>query len=372
MRSWRRKVPSDQNSISCGATPESGPVVRPRNLADGVAGRVGGDRLLQREARFERPRLLAGPGPDPAAALARGEIGVGLGGADLRHRPAHPHLLPEALPVEAERRLGVGEQLPPLGALEIGEEDEPRRVEALEQHHPHVGQPVAVDGGERHRVGVVGLGGLRRLKPFAEKGDRLRCSVQSHRSLTKTRNGGTILSISGAGPCRGPARACAPHIPAAPRRAPVAPLFSGRRSWRARADCGRLLGDRHRPDPDRQRGSGDGHGQRRPVRLGSRAPDDRRDRRGSLRPRLEEPEDRIERHGHRDGVRAAGRTACAAPSPPRSTTFAASAAIAARRARRETPGGASRASSPRTACCCEPGCQSRAMISRPSSRSTAE
>ena len=66
-----------------------------------------GDRLLQREARFERARLLARPGADPAAAGAAGEIGVGLGRCDDRDRPAQPHL--------AARGSSSGNRAPPSG-----------------------------------------------------------------------------------------------------------------------------------------------------------------------------------------------------------------------------------------------------------------
>ena len=102
---------------------EARPVGRPGNLADGEFRRERGDRLLQREARFQRTRLLACPRADAAAARARGKIGVGLRGGDLGHRSPHPHLAAEALPVETERGLRVGGEFAALGAFEIREED---------------------------------------------------------------------------------------------------------------------------------------------------------------------------------------------------------------------------------------------------------
>ena len=52
------------------------PVGGPGHLAVGELVRVVGDRLLQFGARFERSRLLAGPGADAAFARPAGEIGV--------------------------------------------------------------------------------------------------------------------------------------------------------------------------------------------------------------------------------------------------------------------------------------------------------
>ena len=77
--------------------------------------------------------------------------------------------------MEQQRGLGVGEKLAALGALEIGEEDEAVRILPLQQHHAQIGHAVAVDGGERHRIGIVRLGGLRLGKPLREKRIRIRC-----------------------------------------------------------------------------------------------------------------------------------------------------------------------------------------------------
>ena len=99
----------------------------------------------------------------------RGEIGVGLVVADGLHGAADPHLPAQRLPVEAHRGLPGGEDLPALAALEIRVEDEALRVEALEQHHAHVGQAIRIDGRQRDAVRVVRLGEGGFLQPGAEK-----------------------------------------------------------------------------------------------------------------------------------------------------------------------------------------------------------
>ena len=77
--------------------------------------------------------------------------------------------------MKEDRGLRVGEQLAALGAFEIREENEAVGVVSLEQDHAHIGQAVAVDAGERHRVRVVRLGRDRCRKPLGEKPNRIRC-----------------------------------------------------------------------------------------------------------------------------------------------------------------------------------------------------
>jgi len=77
--------------------------------------------------------------------------------------------------------VGVGRQLPALGAFEVGVEDEAGRIDVLEQHHANVGQPVRVGGGQRHGVGVVGLLRAGLLQPFGEEGERVVLGQQRRR-----------------------------------------------------------------------------------------------------------------------------------------------------------------------------------------------
>src|SRR5918997_4470392 len=77
----------------------AGPVGRAGDLADGVLGGVERDRLLESEAAFERPRLLARPGADAAVARAALEIGVRLRFGHACHRPPRPDPPSQALSV---------------------------------------------------------------------------------------------------------------------------------------------------------------------------------------------------------------------------------------------------------------------------------
>ncbi len=45
-----------------------------------------------------------------------------------------------------------------LDAVGIGVEHEAALIEALQQHHPRIGQPVGIDGGKRHGVRIDRLG----------------------------------------------------------------------------------------------------------------------------------------------------------------------------------------------------------------------
>ena len=149
------------------------PERRPRHRAHGEFRAVKRDRLLEGEPALERPRLLAGPGADLGGARAAGEIGIGFRGADRLHRPAQPHLAPQRFPVERKARLGVVGEFAPLLAAVVAVEDEAALVEPLEQHHPDIGQPVGIDGRQRHRFGIGGLGLAGILEPGGEQPQRL-------------------------------------------------------------------------------------------------------------------------------------------------------------------------------------------------------
>ena len=53
-------------------------------------------------------------------------------------------------------------------------QDKAALVGAFEQDHPHIGQAVGIDGGERHGLGIDRLGGLGLGHPGAEQGERVR------------------------------------------------------------------------------------------------------------------------------------------------------------------------------------------------------
>src|SRR5215472_8808253 len=76
------------------------PARRPRHLADHVLGRDQRDRLLEGKAALQRLRLFRSPGADLRLLRARGEIGIGLFIAHLRHSAPDAHLPAQRLPVK--------------------------------------------------------------------------------------------------------------------------------------------------------------------------------------------------------------------------------------------------------------------------------
>src|SRR6185437_8855594 len=62
-------------------------------------------------------------------------------------------------------------EFPPLGALDIGVEDETPLVGALAEDHPDIGKAVLIDGGERHRLGIVDFRRSRLGEPKLEQGE---------------------------------------------------------------------------------------------------------------------------------------------------------------------------------------------------------
>src|SRR5262245_23023075 len=103
--------------------PESRPIIRPGHGAQPELGGEPGDSFLQLKPARQRPRLLRRPGADLAGAVARGEIGVGLGRGHLLHLTLDTDLPLQGFPVEAEGGPLMGEKLLSLAALVIGVED---------------------------------------------------------------------------------------------------------------------------------------------------------------------------------------------------------------------------------------------------------
>src|SRR5260370_27421352 len=99
------------------AHPEAGPIRRPRYRgALGILPAEHREAAFQRLAAVERPRLVGGPGADPAVARPGREIGVGLAVGDRCSRALDANLSAQRLPVKAQRRPRVGEQLLRLAA----------------------------------------------------------------------------------------------------------------------------------------------------------------------------------------------------------------------------------------------------------------
>ena len=75
--------------------------------------------------------------------------------------------------MEHERRHRLAVELAALGAFDVRIEDETPRIDALEQHHAGVRQPVGIDGRQRHggRIARFRAGGV--LQPGREQPKRI-------------------------------------------------------------------------------------------------------------------------------------------------------------------------------------------------------
>src|SRR3984957_941054 len=150
------------------------PMLRSRYVGAGEPLFVSMNRRFEIGARGERPRLRACPGADLAPSRPGSEIGVALGRGHSGDGAAEPGLAAERFPVEKRRRPRLSLKFASLGALYVRVEDDAARVHALAQDHPRVGQPVAVDGGERHRFRVVDLRRLCFLETKLKQRERIR------------------------------------------------------------------------------------------------------------------------------------------------------------------------------------------------------
>ena len=99
----------------------------------------------------------------------------------------HAHLPAEGLPVEAQRRAGMRQQLHPLAALVIRVEDKPVGIGALEQDHPDGRHAVRTHCRQGHGVGIVGFRFFRLGKPGLEQIGRFCRRVYAHGSLIACR-----------------------------------------------------------------------------------------------------------------------------------------------------------------------------------------
>ena len=136
--------------------PVSGPIGRPRHIAERVFRGINRNGLLEGEATFERRRLLARPGADLGLLGARGKISIGLGIGDPFNLAAHPDLPVDRLPVEDQGRLLVPIQFPPLLAVYVRVEHETPLIDAFQQNHSGIRHAVGIDGGQGHGRGVAG------------------------------------------------------------------------------------------------------------------------------------------------------------------------------------------------------------------------
>jgi hypothetical protein len=75
--------------------------------------------------------------------------------------------------VEAERRIGLAQKFTAFGAFEVRVEDETARVGILQKDHAHIRMAVRIDGRNRHRVRLVGLGLRGFFHPLGEERHRV-------------------------------------------------------------------------------------------------------------------------------------------------------------------------------------------------------
>lgn len=164
------------------AAPEPAPAIRARHLAAFEGGFDLGDGRVELLARAQRLRLQRGPGTDLAHARARGEVGIGLLCTDQLHAAFDAHLnagLAQAAPQEQQRGLRMGLQVAALGAVQMGVEHEPARIEGLEQHGACARPAVDAGGGHGHCAGFE-LGAGVRLGVQRGKGGKGFCIQIGH------------------------------------------------------------------------------------------------------------------------------------------------------------------------------------------------
>src|SRR6266566_853720 len=97
----------------------AGPVRRPGNSANHEFRGVERNRPLEGVATLERSGLLAGPRADLRKPRPGGEIGIRLGIIDSHARATQSNLPVQRFPMEQQRALMGGVQLPSLLTVDI-------------------------------------------------------------------------------------------------------------------------------------------------------------------------------------------------------------------------------------------------------------
>src|SRR6266513_2060074 len=89
------------------------------------------DSRLERFAMRNRAALGRSDGAETARDRARIEVGIRLLGRHALEAAFDPHLAAQRVPVEHQRRVGIGGELAALPALVSAEEREAARIGAL-------------------------------------------------------------------------------------------------------------------------------------------------------------------------------------------------------------------------------------------------
>ena len=160
-----------------GREAEAAPGVGERHVTAGVVLGQLGHPPLENSRRSTTATLRRGERAQLASAGAAVRVGLGLLARRALHRALDPHLTPEQLPVEQQRRARVGGELAALAALVVREEHEPVVAGLLDQHHSHRRGSVGRGRGQRGGLGLAGACALGRLEPLGELPDRIRIDV---------------------------------------------------------------------------------------------------------------------------------------------------------------------------------------------------
>src|SRR5207249_9585788 len=100
-------------------------------------------------------------------------VAIDLGRCHALGSPLDPHLLPDRVPVDGNRRSRVLPQLTALAAACVGEEDKAALVGSLQEDEADGGPPCGVGGRERHRLRQRHAGAARLVEPAAKANERV-------------------------------------------------------------------------------------------------------------------------------------------------------------------------------------------------------
>jgi len=128
---------------------------------------------FERLARTEHLGLMGNPSSELAAAWAGHEVLRGFDVRDALGDPIDFDLPFQLWPPEQKGHSFVAFYVHGLAALEIGEKNESLTIEDLQEHHPNRWRPVAVDGRQRHGIGLEVDAFAGFFEPLLELRDRV-------------------------------------------------------------------------------------------------------------------------------------------------------------------------------------------------------
>lgn len=135
--------------------------------------------VLEFSAAGKESGLRANPRGEPAAAGAGIEIGEGFVMGQRKDLPPGTHLAFEQFPMEADGGARVGCEFAAFTALQVGEELEASRIQALEKHRANGGLSSRIHRGERHGGGLGVIRLESAIEPALELGQGIREQIAS-------------------------------------------------------------------------------------------------------------------------------------------------------------------------------------------------